>query len=169
MIITPTLSPYLFHLKPFITCIWHLSKLEQCLTVLDVAFCHAMIAHCPADCLDKCLQFAISCAAAYFKYVQLKIFSSSQKNTLRSYFGKYRPILNTSFAVAFPRIQLPASATLPWKIWKFKITIEPRFTPTITTRHTASISTRWHFAFGLCCHIATKPVHQLQIRPTVHD
>jgi len=35
------------------------------------------------------------------------------------------------------------------------------------TRHRSSTSTRWHFAFALCCH--SNPVHRLQIRPTVHN
>ena len=35
------------------------------------------------------------------------------------------------------------------------------------TRQRASTSTRWHFAFGLCCH-SNKTVHWLQIRPSVH-
>jgi len=29
------------------------------------------------------------------------------------------------------------------------------------TRHKASTSTRWHFAFGPCCHSRVKPVHWL--------
>jgi len=42
------------------------------------------------------------------------------------------------------------------------------------SRHGASTSTSWHFAFGtstlFCCSIiATKPVHRLQIRPIVHN
>jgi len=36
---------------------------------------------------------------------------------------------------------------------------------TATTRHRASTSIRWHFAFGLCCHIARKHVLRLRIRP----
>jgi len=35
------------------------------------------------------------------------------------------------------------------------------------TRHRASTSTRWHFAFGVV--IATKPAHRLRIRPIVHN
>jgi len=40
--------------------------------------------------------------------------------------------------------------------------------PNDLTRHRASTSTRWHFAFGSVV-IATKPMHQLQICPIVHN
>jgi len=36
------------------------------------------------------------------------------------------------------------------------------------TSHRASTSTRWHFAFGATLS-TTKPVHRLQIRPTVYN
>jgi len=40
--------------------------------------------------------------------------------------------------------------------------------PTSLTRHRASTSTRWHFAFRYVA-IATQPLHWLQIRPIVHN
>ena len=54
-------------------------------------------------------------------------------------------------------VQWVGPCTCP--LWKFikKLSKE-------TTRHRASTSSRWHFAFGTVV-IATKPMHRLQIRP----
>jgi len=38
----------------------------------------------------------------------------------------------------------------------------------VLTRHRASTSIRWHFAFAYVV-TAMKPVHRLQIRPIVHN
>jgi len=37
------------------------------------------------------------------------------------------------------------------------------------TRHRASTSTRWHFAYSAMLSKRTKPVHRLQIRPIMHN